>query len=150
MARKMTATQIFIKFEKMAIQWGKKHQIAKVGEIVTSKIGKKTARFKISDVTVTIGRNAQETTRKTLVIVYCGRKINSKGEFIDELGCGRLLTNFVTNDGKFFDHIENQVTEFCTDSGLTFHVDFEQECKDVYPNAHSSYKEPFFKFSYSR
>jgi hypothetical protein len=150
MTRKITATQIFIKFEKMAIEWGKKHQIAKVGEIVTSKIGKREARFQISHVSVTIGRNARETTNKTLVIAYSGRKLNSKMELVDELGRGRFLTNFVTADGKVFDHKENEVTEFCTDSGLTFHVDFDPKAKDVYPNAYNSYKDPFFKFSYTR
>ena len=147
----MTTTEIFIEFEKMAIEWGKKHQIAKVGEIVISKLGgKRERKLILSSVSVTIGRNAQKTTSKTLVMQYTGRRVNAKGEIIDEIGRGRCLHEFRTDDGRVFSHSENDVTETANDSGLTFYIDFDPLCKEKYPNAYGSYQEPYHDFSYSR
>ena len=90
---------------------------------------------------VTIGRNAQKTTRKTLVIEYVGRRLNSKGELIDGIGTGRYLTEFITEDGKVFNHSENEVTETANDCGVSFNVDFDPDAKRKYPNAYQSYKD---------
>ena len=147
----MKAKDIFIDFEKKAIEWGKQHQIAKVGDIVTSNLGgKRPKKLKISSVSVTIGRNARLTTQKTLVVQYSGRRINSKGEFIDELGTGRWLTEFITEDGKVFNHSENEVTETANDIGVSFIVDFDQQAKEKYPHAYLSYKDDYECFHYSR
>lgn len=147
----MTATEIFIEFEKMAIEWGKKHQIAKVGDIVTSKLGgKRERKLVLSCVSVTIGRNAKKTTNKTLVMRYIGRRMNAKGEIIDEPGTGRCLCEFMTDGGQVFSHSENEVTEIANDSGLTFYIDVDPTCKEKHPNAYGSYQEPFHDFSYSR
>lgn len=136
----MTAREILFELEKQAIQWGKKHQIAKVGDIVTSYLGgKRPKKFKISNVSVTLGRNAQKTTEKTLVIQYVGRRISSKGELIDRVGTGRYLDEFTTENGIIFNSSENQVSETVNDCGLSFNVDFEREAKDLYPNAFKSY-----------
>jgi len=150
-SKKMTSTEIFIEFEKMAIEWGKKYQIAKVGEIVISKLGgKRERKLILSSVSVTIGRNAKKTTNQTLVIQYAGRRMNANGEIIDEIGTGRCLYEFRTEDGRVFSHEENEVTEFANNSGLTFCIDFDPLCKEKYPNAYSSYQEPYHDFSYSR
>ena len=146
----MTATEIFIEFERMAIEWGKKHQIANVGEIVTSNIGKRNVKFQISKVCVAIGRNAKETAHKTLVIQYVGRKMNSKGIIVHEIETGQLLYNFTKDNGIIFDHSENGVTEWENDGGLIFIVEDDAEAKKIYPNAHDSYKEPYYDFAYSR
>lgn len=146
----MTATEVFIEFERMAIKWGKKHQIAKVGEIVTVNLGKRNVKFKISEVAVTIGRNAKETTRKTLVMQYVGRKINSKGAVVHEIGTGRLLFNFTKENGIVFDHSENGVTEWENDGGLSFVIEYDPEAKQIYPHAYDSYKYPYRSFSYNR
>jgi hypothetical protein len=144
----MKAKDIFIDFEKKAIEWGKQYQIAKVGDIVTSNLGgKRPKKLKISSVSVTIGRNARKTTQKTLVIQYTGRRINSNGEFIDELGTGRWLTEFVTEDGKIFNHFENEVTETANDIGVSFNVDFDPEAKEKYPNAYQSYADACHYYS---
>ena len=136
----MKAKDIFIQFEKQAIEWAKQYQIAKVGDVVTSKLGgKRPKKLKISSVSVTIGRNAQKTTQKTLVIQYVGRRLNSKGELIDEIGTGRYLTEFITEEGKVFNHVENEVTETANDCGISFNVDFDPEEKTKYPNAYHSY-----------
>lgn len=146
----MTTTEIFIEFEKMVIEWGKKHQIANVGDIVISKLGgKRERKLVLSSVSVTIGRNAKKTTNKTLVIQYTGRRMNAKGEIVDQLGTGRLLHEFKTEDGRVFNHAENGVTEYANDAGLTFYVDFDPLCKEKYPNAYGSYKEQP-RFCYSR
>ncbi len=147
----MKAKDIFIDFENKAIQWGKQYQIAKVGDIVTSNLGgKRPKKLKISTVSVTIGRNARMTTQKTLVIRYTGRRIRSNGEFIDELGVGRYLTEFITNDGKIFNHSENEVTETANDSGMSFDVDFDPAAKEKYPKAYLMYKDEYEDFHYSR
>jgi len=147
----MNSTEIFIEFEKRAIEWGKAHQIAKVGEVVISKLGgKRDKKLVLSSVSVRVGRNAQKTTRKTLVICYAGRRLNAKGELIDSLNTGLILYEFRTEDGRIFNHAENGVTEYCSDAGLSFNVDFDPEAKSKYPNAFSSYAEPYSPFSYSR
>jgi len=146
----MTSTEIFIEFERMAIAWGKKHQIAKVGEIVTSNIGKRNAKFQISQVSVTIGRNAKKTVKKTFVMQYVGRKINSKGLLVQEIGTGRLLFNFTKDNGVVFDHSENEVTTWENDGGLSFVIDYDPEVKIMYPNACDSYKDPYHDFRYTR
>lgn len=147
----MKAKDIFINFEKNAIEWAKQYQIAKVGDVVTSNLGgKRPKKLKISSVSVTIGRNARLTTQKTLVIQYAGRRINSNGEFIDELGTGRWLTEFVTEDGRTFNHSENEVTEVANDIGVSFNVDFDPEAKEKYPHAYWSYSDSFDDFYYSR
>jgi hypothetical protein len=147
----VTATEIFIEFEKMAIAWGKAHQIAKVGDIVTSNLGgKRPKKLQISHVWVSMGRNAQITTRKTFTIGYAGRRLNAKGGLIDEIGTGRILYDFLTADGKAWSHAENEVTETMTDSGLSFTIDFDPECKEKYPNAYASYAEPFHPNPYTR
>lgn len=148
----MKAIDIFIDFEKKAIEWGKQYQIAKVGDIVTSNLGgKRPKKLKISSVSVTIGRNARKTTQKTLVLQYTGRRINSNGEFIDELGTGRWLTEFVTEDGKVFNHYsENEVTETANDIGVSFNIDFDPEAKEKYPHAYHTYKDGYDGFYYSR
>ena len=134
------ANDVFIDFEKKAIEWAKQYQIAKVGDIVTSYLGgKRQKKFLISSVEVTIGRNKNKTTRKTLVIKYVGRRLNSKGELIDDIGVGRYLREFVTNDGKIFNHSENEVNEVVNDIGLSFHVDFDEITKAKYPNAYQFY-----------
>lgn len=136
----MKAKDIFIQFEKQAIEWAKQYQIAKVGDIVTSYLGgKRQKKLKISSVSVTVGRNAQKTTRKTLVIQYVGRRLNARGEFIDDIGTGIYLTEFITEDGKVFNHAENEVTETANDCGVSFNVDFDPEAKTKYPNAYQSY-----------
>jgi activator of HSP90 ATPase len=146
----MKAKDIFIDFEKKAIEWAKQYQIAKVGDIVTSNLrGKKPKKLKISSVSVTIGRNAR-TTQKTLVIQYIGRRIKSNGEFIDELGTGKFLTEFVTEDGRTFNHSENEVTETANDIGVSFNVDFDPEAKEKYPYAYLSYNDSYNGFYYSR
>lgn len=135
-----TAREILFELETHAIQWGKKHQIAKVGDIVTSYLGgKRPKKFKISKVSVTLGRNARHTAEKTLVIQYVGRRINSKGELIDDVGTGRYLDEFTTENGIIFTSSENEVSETLNDCGLTFYVDFEKEAKELYPNAYKSY-----------
>ena len=136
----MKAKDIFLQFEKQAIEWAKQYQIAKVGDVVTSNLGgKRPKKLIISSVSVTIGRNAQKTTRKTLVIEYVGRRLNAKGEFIDDIGTGKYLTEFVTEDGKVFNHKENEVSEWANDCGVSFVVDFDPEAKLKYPNAYESY-----------
>lgn len=145
----MKSKDIFIQLEKNAIEWAKKYQIAKVGDIVMSKCGGKTIKkYKISHVDVTTGRNAQKTIQKTLVILYIGRKINAKGEFIDPIGMGRLLFEFTTEDGKQFSHSENEVTEYLNE--FCFTVDFDPEAKKLYPNAYLTYEDSFDDFYYSR
>lgn len=145
----MKSKDIFIQLEKEAIKWAKKYQIAKVGDIVTSKGGGKAIKkYKISHVQVTTGRNAQKTTQKTLVILYCGRKINAKGEIIDPIGTGRLLFEFTTEDGKHFNHSENEVTEYLNE--FCFTVDFDPESKKLYPKAYLTYEDSFNGFYYSR
>lgn len=147
----MKAKDIFIDFENKAIQWAKQYQIVKVGDIVTSNLGgKRPKKLKISCVSVTIGRNAGKTTQKTLVIQYVGRQIDSKGNFIHELGYGRYLTEFVTEDGKIFNHSENEVTETANDIGISFNVDFDPKAKEKYPHAYLSYSDSFDDFHYSR
>jgi hypothetical protein len=144
----MKAKDIFIQFEKQAIEWAKQYQIAKVGDIVTSNLGgKRTKKLKISLVSVTIGRNAQKTTRKTLVIQYVGRRLNAKGEYINDIGTGRYLTEFVTEDGRIFNHNENEVSETDNDSGVSFNVDLDPEAKKKYPNAYQSYKDACLYYS---
>jgi hypothetical protein len=145
----MKSKDIFIQLEKEAIKWAKKYQIAKVGDVISSKGGGKTIKkYKISDVQVTTGRNAQKTTQKTLVILYYGRKINSKGECIDPIGTGTLLFEFTTEDGKQFNHSENEVTEYLNE--FCFTVDFDPEAKKLYPKAYLTYKDNFDGFYYSR
>ena len=147
----MKAKKIFIEFEKQAIEWGKKYQIAKVGDIVTSKLGgKRDKKLQISKVSVTVGRNAQKTIQKTLAIHYVGRRLNSKGELIDGLGTGKLINEFITEDGKVFNDSENEVTETVNACGLSFVIDFDPEAKEKYPNAYLSYRDNFEGFSYSR
>ena len=147
----MKANDIFIDFEKKAIKWAKQYQIAKVGDIVTSNLGgKRPKKLKISSVSVTIGRNAQKTTQKTLVIQYVGRRLNSKGELIDEIGTGRYLTEFITEEGKVFNHVENEVTETSNDCGISFNIDFDPAAKEKYPHAYLSYSDSFDGFYYSR
>jgi len=147
----MKAKDIFIQFEKQAIEWGKQYQIAKVGDIVTSNLGgKRPKKLKISSISVTIGRNAIKTTQKTLVLQYTGRRINSNGEFMDELGTGRWLTEFVTEDGKVYNYSENEVTETANDIGVSFNVDFDPEAKEKYPHAYHTYKDSYDGFYYSR
>lgn len=147
----MKTKDIFIEFEKQAIEWGKQYQIARVGDIVTSKLGGvRDKKFQISKVLVTVGRNAQKTTQKTLAIQYVGRRLNAKGELIDGLGTGRYLYEFTTKDGKVFNHSENEVTETVNDCGLSFIVDFDPEAKEKYPNAYLSYADNFEGFAYGR
>ena len=147
----MKAIDVFIDFEKKAIEWGKQHQIAKVGDIVTSRLGgKRPKKLKISTVSVTIGRNARLTTQKTLVLQYYGRKINSKGEFINELGAQSYLTEFITEDGKVFNNSESEVTETVNDIGLSFNIDIDQKAKEKYPHAYHAYKDGYDGFIYSR
>lgn len=146
----MNSTEIFIEFEKMALEWGKRHQIAKVGEVIISKLGgKRDKKLILSKVQVCVGRN-EKTVHKTLAMQYIGRRLNAKGEYLDELGTGIPLAEFRTEDGRVFSFDENEVTETENDCGLTFVIDFEPECKLKYPNAFSSYAEPCFSFSYKR
>ena len=63
---------------------------------------------------------------------YTGRRDECKGEIIDEIGTGRCLYEFRTDDGRVFSHSENDVTETATDSGLTFYIDFDPLCKEKY------------------
>ncbi len=107
-------------------------------------------KLQISKVNVTIGRNAQKTIQKTLAIYYVGRRLNSKGELIDGLGTGRVINEFITEDGKVFNDAENEVTETVNDSGLSFVIDFDPEAKGKFPNAYLSYKDSFEGFSYGR
>ena len=93
----MKANDIFIQFEKQAVEWAKQYQIVKVGDIVTSNLGgKRPKKLKISSVSVTIGRNAQKTTQKTLVIQYVGRRLNAKGEFIDDIDMCRKIISYLS------------------------------------------------------
>lgn len=147
----MTSRDIFIEFEKNVIKWGKKHQIVEVGEVVISKLGgKRDKKLIISSVQVTVGRNAHNTTHKTLVIQYFGRRINLKGEVIDNLGSGLLIREFRTEDGRSFSYEENGVTETANDSGLSFYIDFDPAAKEKYPKSFSSYSDDAFGFSYYR
>lgn len=134
----MTSQEIFAQFEQAAIEWGKQYQIAKVGDIVLSNLGgKRRKQLVISQVCVSIGRNAQKTTLKTFVLRYSGRRLNSKGEFIDELGSGRCLMEFTTESGGEYDYSEYGVNDECNDMS-----------KMMYPNAYGTYSEPFHQHTY--
>lgn len=133
----MKARDVLFELEKNAIEWGKQYQIARVGDIVTSNLGgKKTKKLRISSVSVTIGRNAKETVRKTLVLEYCGQRVKANGEFD---GCGYILQEFTTFDGRKYEFSENEVTEIVNDCGLSFCIDFDNEHKEKYPDAYESY-----------
>jgi len=147
----MKAIEIFIEFEKQAIMWGKQYQIARVGDIVTSNLGgKRPKKVMISSVSVTCGRHAQKTTKQTFVLSYVGRRVNANNELIDSLGTGRWLREFITSEGKIFNHSQNEVTEESNDSGFYFIVDFDSEAKKLYPNAYKSYSDSLKDFTYSR
>ena len=77
----------------MAIEWGKKHQIAKVGEIVISKLGGKRGKVDFVIRLVTIGRNAQNDQQNVGNAIHW-KKDDAKGEIIDEIGTGRCLYEF--------------------------------------------------------
>ncbi len=147
----MTATEIFIQFEKMAIEWGKRHQVAKVGEIVISKGGgKREKKYLLHHVFVTTGRNAEKTTDPTLVIMYTGRLLDKKGVPVHEIGQAKILFEFRTEDGRTFSHQENGVTEFVNDTGLSFSVDFDPEAAALFPAAYRKHGDQYFNFSYHR
>jgi hypothetical protein len=148
--KSMKANDIFIEFERMAIEWGKAYQIVKVGDIVFSKLGGNFEKpLKINCVSVTIGRNSK-TTRKTLVMEYSGRRLYKNGDYVDDVGSGVWLREFRTEDGKVFNHLENEVNEEENDVGFTFYIEFDPEDKKLYPQAYSSYKENIFENPYTR
>jgi hypothetical protein len=139
----MTAREIFFDFEKKAIEWAKQYQIAKVGDIVTSSGGGKTNKsYIISSIEVVLGRNAQETTYRTLVLVYYGKKINKKGDIMYAHAISARLVDFVTGDGQSYNISENEVTETVNDIGLTFMVEVDKMELVLQPIQSHSYEHP--------
>lgn len=143
----MKSLEIFQQFEEAAVAWGKQNQKFHVGDLVIWSTGKLKRKCKISRVEVVVGRNAQQTTRKTFDVLYVGRRMKKDGTFIDGVGCGVLLDEFETESGQKFSRIaESGVNDWVSDCGLTFDIEVEPEAVKKYPNAYATYKDCVYPY----
>ena len=148
----MHSSEIFKRFEKDAIQWGKTNRIVAVGDIVTTTFAgnKRPTKVMISSIEVVIGRNSHETCLRTFKVLYCCRRLNKKGEPKDAIGCGRLLTNFAYDEFVKYDINDDGINEYMTQAGLSFRIEAEQAAKDAYPLAYETYNDPVREFRYKK
>ena len=118
--KKLTSLQVFQQLQKSAIEWGKQYQIARVGDIVEVQgKGKKPRKYRITRVTVGIGRNAQITIKKALYIDYVGVFQSPSGIKFS----GVCLKDFKTKDGKEYRFDDFGINDRLNDWGLSFSID---------------------------